>query len=193
MIMGTMPGPAEFDALRARKAEAITALVEAHSESLVAAALGWGFSEADAEELAQDAFVAFLESVARFEGRSSVKTFLFGILYNKAREAWRRRAREVSEEDIEKAFEERFRWGVWTRFPKGPEQEALNAELKAWLAECSERLSLRLRTAFYLKAVSGESTEEICRIMAVTPGNLGVLFFRARNALRECLEKKANA
>ncbi|PCI39105.1 MAG: hypothetical protein COB53_03770 [Elusimicrobia bacterium] len=181
----------EIDALKARKSATVEAMIDAHGEQLVSTALGLGFSEIDAEELAQETFVAFFESVDRFEGRSTLKTFLFGILYNKAREAWRKNKREIPEEDIEAKVDARFTLGCWTSFPKGPEAEAINEELKGWIKECAGNLSLQLRTAFYLKSAGGETTENICRILDVTVTNLGVLFYRARNQMRECIEMKS--
>ena len=133
----------------------------------------------------------FLAALDRFEGRSSLKTFLFGVLYNKCSMRRRQSAREQATEDIEAAFEARFgSFGVWNSIPRGPEEEAVNGELKDWLENCASGLSVDQRAAFQMKAVEGHETEDVCKIMAVTPTHLGVLLFRARNRLRECLEKK---
>lgn len=169
----------------------IETLVAEHTDALLCAALGLGFGRADAEELVQDVFVAFLGAAERFEGRSSLKTYLFGILYNKARELRRKKAREEATEDIESVFDARFGMlGVWNCIPRGPEDEALAGEAAAALAACAEGLSFEQRTAFYLKEAEGESAEAVCAALGVTPGHLRVLLFRARNRLRDCLEKK---
>jgi RNA polymerase sigma-70 factor, ECF subfamily len=181
----------ELSGLKEGRRESIERLIREHTQPLLAAAFGLGFREADAEELVQDVLVAFLGSVERFEGRSTVKTFLFGILYNKARELRRQKAREAASEDIEAVFDARFgAFGIWNCFPRGPEDEALAAEQSRLLEQCSERLSVDQRTAFYMKEVENQSTEAICNILGVSATNLGVLLFRARNKLRECLEKK---
>ena len=62
--------------------------------------------------------------------------------------------------------------------------------VRAWLDDCLEALADRRRSAFVLREVEELPTDEICKILEVTPNNLGVLLFRARNGLRECLEAK---
>lgn len=169
---------------------AIEDLVRQYSGPLFAASLAMGFSEADAEDLVQDTFVSFLGATGRFEGRSTVKTYLFGILYNKASAVWRLRRRETpfdeAEPDIEWRFDAR---GMWARPPQGPEDAALSGEVAAWIKRCSENLTLPQRSAFFMREVEGEKTESLCNILGVSPTNLRVLFFRARIKLRECLEK----
>ena len=177
--------------LKERRPGAVEALVEEFASPLLAAARSWGLPLADAEETVQDAFVDFLGALDRFEGRSTLKTFLFGVLYNKCSERRRKSRREEATEDVEAAFDARFGLlGIWSSLPRGPEEEAVNDELKTWLRRCAEGLTLDQRAAFTLKAVEGRETAEICKILGVTPTNLGVLLFRGRNKLRECLEKK---
>jgi RNA polymerase sigma-70 factor (ECF subfamily) len=178
-------------ALKERRPGAVEGLIEEFASPLLAAACSWGLSKPDAEEAVQDALVDFLEALKRFEGRSSLKTYLFGVLYHKCSERRRKSAREQATEDIEAAFDARFgSFGVWNCIPRGPEEEAVNDELKGWLADCASGLSVDQRAAFQMKVVEGRETEEVCKILAVTSTNLGVLLFRARNKLRECLEKK---
>lgn len=182
----------QIQALKERRKDALTRLVDDYTQPLLAGALGWGFSLPDAEELVQDTFVAFLEGVERFEGRSALKTYLFGILYNKASALRRARRKEEASEKIEEIFDARFgALGVWTSFPRGPEQEALNDELRAWLADCAEGLPTEQRAALHLKEVEMEPTDAICRVLGVNANNLGVILFRARNRMRECLERKS--
>jgi len=177
--------------LKERRPGAVEALVEEFASPLLAAARSWGMSLPDAEETVQDALVDFLAALDRFEGRSTLKTFLFGVLFNKCSERRRKAARELATEDVEGAFDARFGlFGIWNCIPKGPEDEAVNGELKDWLSRCAEALTTDQRAAFQMKVVEGKETEEICKILGVTPTNLGVLLFRARNRLRECLEKK---
>ena len=59
-----------------------------------------------------------------------------------------------------------------------------------WLRECMDRLPERRRLSFILREVELIETTDICKILDVTPNTLGVLLFRARNALRECMESK---
>lgn len=177
--------------LKARLPGSVESLVEEFTSPLMAAARSWGLSERDAEEAVQDSLTDFLIAIDRFEGRSTLKTFLFGVLYNKCSERRRKNKREEATEDMEAAFAGRFgSLGVWNSLPRGPEEEAVNGELKAWLEECAKGLSDEQRSAFQLKTVEDMSTEEACKIIGVSATNLGVLMFRARNKLRECLEKK---
>lgn len=174
-----------------RKPGAIEELINLHTQPLFACARGLGFSESDAEELVQDTFSSFLNAVERFEGRSKIRTYLFGILYNKASEMRRGKMREEATENMEEIFGKRFdARGQWGSFPRGPEEIALSKEVEGWIEECSEGLPLNQRTAFYLKEVERETTESICKILGVSVTHLGVLLFRARNNLRECLGKK---
>ncbi len=90
-------------------AKDVEQLVESYTENLMRAAFSMGFSDSDAEELVQDTFCAFLDGGARFEKRSKILTYLFGILYNKAREHRRYRDRHSSiDAQIEKNFDEGF-------------------------------------------------------------------------------------
>jgi RNA polymerase sigma-70 factor (ECF subfamily) len=177
--------------LQARRPGAVEALIEEFASPLLAAARSWGLSLPDAEEAVQDALVDFLAALERFEGRSTLKTFLFGVLFNKCSERRRKAQREQATEDVEAAFDARFGLlGIWSSMPRGPEEEAVNDELKSWLSRCAEGLSVDQRAAFAMKAVEGRDTAEVCKILGVTSTNLGVLLFRARNKLRDCLEKK---
>ncbi len=179
--------------IKERRAGALEELVKTYTRPLMAAAFAMGFSETDAEELAQDSFVSFLEAVDRFEGRSQLKTYLFGILYNKASTLRQKRWREEGAEDIEKVFDQRFNSnGLWSAPPQGPEDAALTREIKRVIEKCAENLPAQQRTAFFLKEAEGESSESVCNILGISPTHLRVLLFRARVKLRECLERNWN-
>lgn len=166
-------------------------LVTEYTGPLLRGAQALGFSTSDAEELVQDTFVDFLKARERFEGRSTVKTFLFGILHNKGAALWRERKREVGVEDIEAIYDAQFdAAGHWrASMPQGPEEAILSKEIGELIASCAKGLSVAQRTAFFLKSAEGASSEEICNVLGVTDTNLRVLLFRARLRLRECLEK----
>jgi RNA polymerase sigma-70 factor (ECF subfamily) len=180
----------QVDALRARKDGALEALVQQYTGPLMGAAFALGFSETDAEELVQETFVAFLSSLDRFEMRSQLKTYVIGILYNKAKTLRGKRVREESLDPQEPASAWRFdTMGMWTSPPKGPEEAALNDEIREWIRKCTESLSLAQRAALCLREVEGEETETICNVLRLSHTNLRVLLHRARNKMRECLEK----
>lgn len=189
--MEMWPAKEELDRWRQRDPIALRSLVETHTPALLGAARGMGFSPTDAEELTQSVFVTFLEAVNRFEGRSSLPTYLYGILRFKALEWRRHNLREQGSDKIEELLDARFdARGLWTQVPQGPEENALNKELKAMMEDCLTSLTTAQRLAFYLKEVEGRSTQELCKILDVTVTHVGVLLFRARNKLLLCLEEK---
>lgn len=177
--------------MRNREAAAFEALVRAYTGHLHNAALGMGFDSETAGELAQDTWITFYEKAPVFEGRSSFRTFLFAILYRKAMEKRREYAKMQKHDPIEDVVAARFnRRGYWVRPPMNPEEFALAAETSTLLRSCLENLPLTQRSAFILKEVNGIESGEICNILEVSVTNLGVLLYRARNRLRECLEGK---
>lgn len=181
-------------AIRERDPEALAGLVRENTGALYNAARGMGFGETDAEELVQDSFVAFLDALGRFEGRSSVRTFLFGILYNKASAARRRRVKEAPEEEVDARFDARFNaYGIWSPALKTPDEQALDRELREHLADCAEGLTEDQRLAFHLKEVEGADNADLCNVLGVSATNLRVILFRARNKLRDCLELRWKA
>ena len=179
-----------LDTLRARDPGALGAMVDENLPTLLAGALAIGLPRADAEEVVQDTFVAFLAGLDRFEGRSSVCTYLFGILYHKASNLRAKARREGGTDDIEALVDARFdAAGMWARPPRGPEAEALDGEVRAWIERCAEGLSDDQRAVFFLKEVEGEDSEAICNVLGVSMTNLRVLLHRAKLKLRECLER----
>lgn len=188
--MATISTPLRVEDIRARKPEALTAVVNEHLPTLLAGALAIGLARADAEEVVQETFVAFLSGLDRFEGRSSLRTYLFGILYHKASNLRAKARREEGSDDIEALVEARFdAGGMWSRPPRGPEAETLDAEIRSWVEKCAEGLSDSQRAAFFLKEVEGEAPEAVCNVLGVNPTNLRVMLHRARLKLRECLER----
>lgn len=175
--------------LRARKPEALTAMVNDHLPTLLAGALAIGLSRADAEEVVQETFVAFLSGLDRFEGRSTLRTYLFGILYHKASNLRAKARREEGTDDIEAVVSTRFdAGGMWSHPPRGPEALALDDETRRWVEKCAEGLPDSQRAAFFLKEIEGETPETICNVLGVSATNLRVMLHRARLKLRECLE-----
>ena len=190
-----MPVPPEEQELarriRARDAEALRCVVEEHAGILYRAARGVGLDEEMARDTAQECLLTFLERAEAFEGRSRVRTWLFGILYRKIHETRRRVRRDTEHDPIDDAIEKRFDWrGAWARPPSDPGVGLTAERLRAHLAECLEPVPERQRSAFLLREVDGLTSEEICKVLEVSRTNLGVLLFRARHRLRECLEGK---
>lgn len=188
--MARTSGDDELERLRERDGAALARVINDHAEALYAAARALGASPPDAEDLVQDTLAAFLAGRGRFRGDSSLRTYLFGILYNKARRKWASHWREQATDPVDEVFEGRFDASGVLRRLDGPEEENLAREVSELIGQCAEGLSQAQRAAFHLKEVERESTASICNILGVSETNLGVLLFRARNKLRECLEKK---
>lgn len=150
-----------------------------------------GFSPPEAEDLVQDVFTTFFERLDRFEGRSQLRTWLFGILHNKALE--RHRASVVADrtDPIDAVFESRFDAdGRWARPPADLERLLLSKEAGKLIHGCMEDLPANQRGVFVMREIEGIDSTEICKILGISDTNLGVLMHRARIRLRECLEAK---
>ncbi len=192
----TDPGPGVespelVSRIRAGDPEALQATVHAYLSQVLRAARGAGLDPQRAEDVTQATFITFLETASRFEGRSRVRTWLFGILYNKIAEARREMSKDRKKDPIDEVVEQRFRSdGTWARPPRPLEDQVYDAQVRQRLEECLQDAPTNQRMAFVLREVEGLSTEEICKILEVSRTNLGVLIYRAPNRLRECLEAK---
>ncbi len=166
-------------------------LVREYTAALFKGALGLGFLEQGARDLVQSVWVTFFEIQSKFEGRSHVRTFLFGILYNKAREKRREDKRLIPDEDIEQLVDSHFdERGRWRSPPLDPEKFLQAAQTMKLIEECLDGLPLAQRMAFCLREIDEHGTSDICKILDVTVTNLGVILFRAKARLRECIEHK---
>ena len=180
-------------AARIRKGdpEVLQAVTQAYLAQIFRSARGAGLDPEHAEEVTQATFTTFIEKAAGFEGRSHVRTWLFGILYNKIAEARRHLTREREMDEIEDVVDQRFDSnGSWMNPPRQVDIQLYASEIREFLEDCLQTVSTQQRMAFVLREVEGFSSDEICKILDVTHTNLGVLMFRVRNHLRECLEAK---
>ena len=175
--------------VRSGDPEAQRVVVEAYLPQILRASRAAGLDATVAEDVAQSAFLTFFEKVGTFEGRSRLRTWLFGILYLKIKETRRNRGREMPTDEIEAIVDRRFdERGNWASPPEGIEQALESVEIREAIDGCLEGVPSLQRMAFVLREVEGLVSQEICKILDVTRTNLGVLIFRARNRLRECLE-----
>jgi len=141
--------------------QVIEDLIDRYTDNLMRGAFSLGFPDTEAEELVQATFVAFIEGYARFQNRSQVLTYLFGILYNKARETRRLHNRHVSiDAAVEAAFDSHFDSEAHWDKPSMEsmtevEKKAQTSAIDRLLQECMEGLSTAMRMAFTLKEVEG--------------------------------------
>lgn len=171
--------------------EELDALVRAHAPILWRGARAAGLSPEDADDVVQETMLVLVRRAADYDGRASVRTWLWGIMLNKIREHRRSASTDESLEGAESGLETRFTpEGTWLRPPRRPDQEAAAGQTMEWVRQCLKGLPERHRLAFLLREGEGASTEELCKVLHVSPNNLGVILFRARAAMRECLETK---
>jgi len=151
-----------------------------------------------AEELVQETFLGALIAKKKFNGYSSEKTWLTGILKHKIVDFYRKKSKEQAFEDIEfvadvdkSFFDDKGRWRI------GPAKWAVNPvktyeqkEFLKLLDSCLSELPRRLAAAFIFRDIDGFSTKEICAILNISNNNCWVMLYRARMHLRRCLETK---
>jgi RNA polymerase sigma-70 factor, ECF subfamily len=152
-----------------------------------------------AEDIVQETLVAAIAGRKDFSGRSSVKTWLTGILKHKIVDAIRQKQRQPivmatfeAETDLDE-FDPMFRDnGAWEARPSDwgdPENALSRRQFMAILDQCLERLPPNTARVFLMREVMGLETDEICKELAITANNLWVILYRARMALRQCLEQ----
>ena len=149
-----------------------------------------------AEEIVQVTFLAALQATHTYAGRSSEKSWLFGILKHKIldhfREIKKNRTFDLSTDDDQDDPCGYDSMGHWKKTPKDwrldPEKSAENQELTEKLVLCLDDLSDKFRQIFVLKEIDGVSSEQICNEFNIKPTNLWVILHRARNQLKNCLE-----
>ena len=177
----------------------ISAQLEAHRGYLFRVAKLQLRDDALAEDVVQETLLAAL-SGSPFSGKSSLKTWLTGILKHKIVDVIRRKQREpllastfdeeCDIEDLDGLF--RTSNGAWDTPPAdwGDPEQALNRiQFFDMLDFCLERLPPNTARVFMMREVMELESDEICKELAITTNNLWVILYRARMSLRECLEQ----
>lgn len=160
-----------------------------------------------AEEMVQDAWLAVLRGIERFEGRSSVRTWLFSIVTNVAKTRAVREARSVPvsalvgaevDDDSPSVAPREFRgpddswpghWAVPPREWNRPERELLSAETRAAIAAAIDALPVAQRRMIALRDVEGWSAREVCEELEISEANQRVMLHRARTRVRHALDE----
>jgi RNA polymerase sigma-70 factor (ECF subfamily) len=177
--------------LRERDPGAMETVVSLYLPQAVRAARASGLLAQEADDVVQSAFATFIEKISEFEGRSKVRTWLFGILYRKILEFGRQIQRLRQLDDSSDLDNSRFHPdGTWARPPQAADMALYQREIGNHIQDCIEGVPHKYRMAFVFREVELMETGDICQILDVTPSNFGVLIHRARNQLRDCLEAK---
>ncbi len=191
-----------LERLRAGDRAAFAALVKAHGGALLRFATAFVKDRALAEEVVQDAWLAALDHLDGFEGRASIRTWLFHVVANRARTRLVREGRSVPFSalgDLDDAGEpavdpDRFEPGGEWRSPvrrwaeEDPERLALGAETRGALERAIAALPEGQRAVLTLRDVEGLEADEICNLLGLTVSNQRVLLHRARAKVRQALE-----
>ncbi len=151
-----------------------------------------------AEDVVQDTLLAALQGAAGFSGRSSLKTWLTGILKHKIVDVIRRKSREPAFasleeesqlEDFDALFDEAGHWENPPADWGDPEAHASRQQFFDIVQFCLEKLPPNTARVFMMREVMELTSEEICKELTITSTNLWVILYRARMALRQCLEQ----
>ena len=194
-------------ALRAGDEAAFAQLVRMYQASLLRVAQIYVANRSVAEEVVQETWLAVLNGIDRFEGRSSLKTWIFRILANTAKTRAQREGRTIpfsALQDPERVPEpavdaDRFkgpehpRWpGHWAAPPADwrriPDERLVATETRELLGEAIEALPPAQRAVISLRDVEGWSADEVCNALGLTETNQRVLLHRARSKVRQALE-----
>jgi RNA polymerase sigma-70 factor (ECF subfamily) len=191
-------------ALRGGDEAAFTQLVDRHTPSMLRVARGYVRSHEIAEEVVQETWIALLKGIDRFEGRSSLRTWLFTVMINIAKARGVRERRDADAAVL--AFiggtvdPARFRtgddpWpGHWREgeepspFPDTPEGSVLGDELVEMARRELDKLPERQRTVVTLRDMLGFDSAEVCELLDITMANQRVLLHRGRAVVRSVLE-----
>jgi RNA polymerase sigma-70 factor (ECF subfamily) len=193
-------------ALRRGDANAFATLVDRHSGAMIRVAMAYVPTRAAAEEAVQETWIAVLRGIDGFEGRASLKTWVFRILTNVAMRAGARERRSVPFSALAEAEDtgepsvdpDRFlpadhelfpgHWAIMpARWPT-PEEGLLAGETRAVIAAAIAELPVAQRTVIGLRDIEGWSAEEVCEALEITPGNQRILLHRARSRVRNAIE-----
>ena len=210
--IGTADDAILIRALQARDERAFARVLDGWYGSMLRIAMGYVGSRARAEEVVQETWMAVLKGVDRFEGRSSLRTWVYRILVNRARTIAVREARLVpistlgaevggSTEDLERLAAvtaeggDRRTASQWLPSAEGwtertnPEDWLLSAELRSRIDAAIEALPRRQREVITLRDIDGWSAAEICNALGISETNQRVLLHRARVGVRNALSE----
>lgn len=192
-------------ALRAGEERAFADLIDRHYGTMLRVARMHVATREAAEDVVQETFLGIIQGIDRFESRSSLKTWMFRILVNRAKTRGEREGRTRPFSSLEAELDagqptvdpDRFRtdgrWaGFWSTPPPTvplPEARLLATEVSARMVAAIEALPAMQRTVLTLRDVQGLSAVEVCELLELSEANQRVLLHRARAKARTTLER----
>ena len=194
--------PGFLERLRNGDQGAYRSLIRRFHGSLVGVASSIIGSRAQADEVVQDTWLAVFSNIGRFEGRSSLSTWLFSIVLNRARTRISREGRTVALPAILDGSQPGERGvdasafkadGHWIEAPRlwdeiSPERIVGGRQLWQHVQEAIEKLPAGQRAVIILRDMEGKESEEICALLAISPENQRVLLHRARARIRKAVD-----
>jgi RNA polymerase sigma-70 factor (ECF subfamily) len=188
------------EALRRGDEQAFATLIDRYHASLLWLAMSYVATKEQAEDVVQETWLGVLNGIDRFEGRSSLKTWIFRILVNRAKTKGVRERRSVPFSSLESDGDERepavdpsrFQEGAWSAPPESwegiPEDRLLSGETRTVVEDAIARLPDMQRAVITLRDVRGFTAQEACEVLGLTEANQRVLLHRARSKVRARLE-----
>jgi RNA polymerase sigma-70 factor (ECF subfamily) len=187
-------------ALRRGDRQVIVELIERWSNPMLRLALVYVGDRAAAEDVVQDAWIAVLQGIGGFEGRASLKTWVFRTVANRATTRATRERRTVpfsavdsptAPVDADRFIPAGEAWaGHWATPPRPltADERLLAGETREHLSRAIRRLPPAQRAVLSLRDVEGWSASEVCDVLSLSEGNQRVLLHRARSSVRRALE-----
>ncbi len=194
-------------ALRRRDEAAFETLIQRHHTSMVRLARVWVWNASVAEEVAQETWLAVLEGIDSFQGRSALQSWIFGILANKAKRRGVRESRSLAFSSFDAPADREHDAGLTADhfFPPGhpgaghwtypladeescPERHLLADEAGSFILDQIDRLPPNFRSVILLRDVHGFTMDETCAVLGISASNQRVMLHRARTRLRAALE-----
>lgn len=146
------------------------------------------------DDIIHDTWAIFFGGLDNYEERSKIRTYICGILFNKIKEFRRAQSRLVFEEDSDDSVRNSFyQNGWWIKKPHDPHRISELSQASRFIKDCMDGLSEQQKSAFIMREVDDETSEEISVLLGVTLANLRVLVFRAKEKLKLCLEGKMSS
>jgi RNA polymerase sigma-70 factor (ECF subfamily) len=202
-----LPDGAIIAALKRGDQSVFAELVDAYSPGLMRMAMMFVRDRAVAEEVVQETWIGVLRGIDRFEGRSSLKTWIYRILMNTAKTRGQREARSIpfsaaAGSDEPSVDPDRFLGadhqygGGWMLGPsewQTPEEELLQGETRDAILAAIDELPEQQRAVITLRDVDGFPPDEVAELLGISDGNQRVLLHRARSKVRAVIEEHLGA